>query len=60
MIPKRERSRFVSHATELALQMEKLAKMLRSKKHVGTYPEGDPDVMIRKIRRRGRKTKMIK
>lgn len=60
MIPKRERSRFVSQATKQALQMEKLAIRLRSKEHIGTYPEGDPDMMIKKIRGRGRKIRTIK
>lgn len=54
-IPLRERSRFVSQATEQALQMRRLKEALLSKRHVGTYPDLDADSFVRRLRKKGRK-----
>lgn len=57
IIPERERSRFVSQATERALQMLHLKKQLLSKKYVGTYPDANPNLLLRGIRRKSRPPK---
>jgi len=54
-VPIRERSQFVSQATEQALRMQSLKKNLLSKRHVGTYPSRNPDAWIRSLRKKGRK-----
>ena len=54
-VPLRERSQFVSRATEQALQMQTLKKVLLSKKYIDTYPERDTAVWVRALRKKGRK-----
>ena len=58
-VPLRERSQFVSRATEQALQMKRLRKILASKRHIGSYPEGSPEKLVINIRKRSRKIKII-
>ena len=55
LIPSRERSAFVSLATEQALKMKRLRETLLSKSHVGTYRDIDPEAWVRTIRKRGRR-----
>ncbi len=58
-VPLRERSQFVSRATEMALQMKRLRKSLLSKRHVGTYREISPEKWIRNLRGKGRTVKTL-
>lgn len=58
-IPPRERSGFVSQATEQALKMKHLRETLLSKKHVGTYQEVNPEGWVRAVRKKGRRVKPV-
>lgn len=55
-VPPRERSQFVARATEEALQMRRLKKVLLSKRFVGSYPQSvKPEAWVRSIRKKSRK-----
>lgn len=52
MVPLRERSQFVSQATEQALKMKRLRILLLSKKNVGTYSDLSPEKWLKRLRKK--------
>ncbi len=59
LVPFRERSLFVTRATEQALQMKHLKKILTSERHVGSYPEENPELIVKNIRKKSRRIKVL-
>lgn len=58
-VPSRERSQFVSRATEMALQMKHLREALLAKRYVGTYREIIPEKWVKSLRKKSRQIKAL-